>query len=143
MDEPTESSPPFVLTPQFPSIVGLVRLRRGTHVVGYERPTLLGAFHSRDGLWWHGTEIPHRERDAAIGHRDRAGRPLFVGDIVKGRVRRWFARERLFAVVCDTRGIGLLDLESQRRYGLELLTGDSELALASYVFRNPQLGLPD
>ena len=61
----------------------LFRLRCGNQVVGYRKQVGSYAFFSRDDFWYNGTPFHFETEDAFIGTKDRKGRKLFVGDVVK------------------------------------------------------------
>ena len=61
----------------------LFRLRCGNQVVGYRKQVGSYIFFSRDDFWYNGTPFHFETEDAFIDTKDRKGRKLFVGDVVK------------------------------------------------------------
>jgi hypothetical protein len=61
----------------------LFRLRSGKQVVGYRKQVGSYVFFSRDDFWYNGTPFHFETEDAFIDTKDRKGRKLFVGDVVK------------------------------------------------------------
>jgi len=64
---------------------GLYRLRMDGRTVGYRKQVGRYAFYSRDDFWYNGTELPFEIEDAFAGVKDRQGRKLFAGDVVRIR----------------------------------------------------------
>jgi len=62
---------------------GLYRLRMDGKTVGYRKQVGRYAFYSRDDFWYNGTELPFESEDAFVGVKDRQGRKLFTGDVVR------------------------------------------------------------
>lgn len=62
---------------------GLYRLRIGAKIVGFRKQVGSYAFYSRDDFWYNGTELPFETEETFVGVKDRKGRKLFAGDVVR------------------------------------------------------------
>lgn len=64
----------------------LYRLKWRGKVVGYRKQVGSYAFFSRDDFWYNGSELPFDLEQPYTGVKDRRGRKLFVGDVVRTEV---------------------------------------------------------
>lgn len=51
--------------------------------MGYRKQVGSHAFFSRDDFWYNGTQLPFDHEEPYTGIKDRKGRKLFVGDVVR------------------------------------------------------------
>jgi hypothetical protein len=61
----------------------LFRLRIGSRIVGYRKQVGSYVFYSRDDFWYNGAEFDFEHEEPFTGLKDRRGRKLFVGDVVR------------------------------------------------------------
>jgi len=79
----------------------LYRLRADGKVVGYRKQVGRYEFFSRDDFWYNGTAFEFESEEAFTGAKDRRGRKLFVGDVVRGS---WEGVERTVRIIAVEEG---------------------------------------
>jgi hypothetical protein len=129
------------------------RLRNDNQVSGYLREIHRSLFYSKDGFWWTGKPIAHKQRDEWVGYRDKNNQYVFEWDILYFRIdpdkapRKgvvlWQKKQKCF---------GILDLEEMDVFipfqveNLELFN-PRQFEVFSQLYINPEimevLGLKD
>lgn len=121
------------------------RLRMGTHVVGFMRQ-INGdmIMYSRDGMWWTGHKITHREVDEWTGYRDKNNTLIYEWDILYYKldpdddyqqgVVLWEEHSQAFGI-CDVHQTAFIPLEVN---GVDMFR-KNQLQVFSYLFLNPEL----
>lgn len=64
----------------------LYRLRLAGKVVGYRKQVGRYEFYSRDDFWYNGTVFDFDAEEVFTGLKDRRGKKLFVGDVVRSKI---------------------------------------------------------
>lgn len=80
----------------------LYRLRIDGKVVGYRKQVGRYAFFSRDDFWYNGTPLEFESEEAFTGMKDRRGRKLFVGDVVRSLSE---GTERVIRIIAVNEGL--------------------------------------
>jgi len=83
----------------------LYRLRLEGKVVGYRKQVGRYEFFSRDDFWYNGTALEYDTEEAFTGLKDRRGRKLFVGDVVRSLID---GQERVLRVTSMDNGVPAL-----------------------------------
>ena len=121
------------------------RLRISTEIVGFMRKVNgnMTVF-SRDGMWWTGHRIAHKEVDEWTGFRDKNNQFIFEWDIVHykldpdGEYRQgvvlWEGNDKEFGI-CDITETSFIPMEVN---GVVMFQ-KQQLEVFSYLFLNPDL----
>lgn len=121
------------------------RLRIGTEIVGYMRQVNGSMIvYSRDGVWWNGHPITHKEVDEWTGLKDKNNNFIFEWDILRYKldpdgayqkgVVLWEENEKEFGI-CDIHETSFIPLEIG---GVQMFQ-KNQLQVFSYLFINPGL----
>ena len=128
-----------------PELEPRYRLRIGKEIVGFMRKVNgKMTVYSRDGMWWTGHKIVHKEVDEWTGLRDKNNQYIFEWDILHYKldpdgaylqgVVLWEENEQEFGI-CDIRETSFIPLEVN---GVQMFNG-RQLEVFSYLFINPGL----